>query len=55
MKLFPISNPPLASTPFSDFFRKASSSEKKRVYNEVLKGATERQQNIVNQAKGSKR
>ncbi len=31
------------STTFSDFIRNASASEKKRVYTEVLKKATERQ------------
>lgn len=31
------------STSFSDFIRNASSSEKKRVYTEVLKRATDRQ------------
>jgi len=32
-----------ASTSFSEFIRNASASEKKRVYTEVLKKATERQ------------
>jgi hypothetical protein len=31
------------STGFSDFIRNASAREKKRVYTEVLRGATERQ------------
>jgi hypothetical protein len=31
------------STGFSDFIRKASAGEKKRVYTDVLKRATERQ------------
>ena len=54
MKLFN-SSPALTSTPFSDFFRNASSGEKKRVYEHVLKRATERQQNIITQkAKTSK-
>lgn len=35
---------PIESTPFSDFFRNASSREKNRVYSRVLKGATLRQQ-----------
>jgi hypothetical protein len=34
---------PLRSSPFSDFIRKATSGEKKKVYTEVLKKATERQ------------
>jgi len=33
----------LESTPFSEFFRNASSTEKKRVYARVLKNATEPQ------------
>jgi hypothetical protein len=32
-----------ASSRFSDFIRKASSAEKKKVYTEVMKKATERQ------------
>jgi hypothetical protein len=35
------------STPFSDFIRNASSAEKKRVYERVLKKATERQNRLV--------
>lgn len=38
---------PLASTPFSDFIRNASSREKKRVYEDVMKKATERQQRVL--------
>lgn len=34
----------LSATEFSEFIRNAKPSEKKRVYTEVLKGATERQQ-----------
>lgn len=37
----------VASTPFSDFIRKASAEEKKRVYTEVLKKATERQNAVA--------
>ena len=33
----------VASTPFSDFIRNASSGEKKRVYAKVMKMAAERQ------------
>ncbi|MDA3877404.1 MAG: hypothetical protein PF483_09980 [Halothiobacillus sp.] len=40
----------LASTPFSDFIRNASSEQKKRVYAGVLKEATERQQQIIQEA-----
>jgi hypothetical protein len=36
-----------ASTPFSDFIRNASSAEKKRVYAEVLKRATEQQNALL--------
>ena len=35
------------STPFSDFFRSASSDKKQRVYEVVLKRATERQLKIL--------
>lgn len=34
---------PTRSSPFSEFIRKASSAEKKRVYGDVLVKATERQ------------
>jgi hypothetical protein len=45
----------VASTPFSDFIRNASSGEKKRIYTEVLKKATERQNTITERdARGSK-
>jgi hypothetical protein len=37
----------LASTPFSDFIRNASSAEKKRVYKQVLKKATESQNRLL--------
>ena len=37
----------VVSTPFSEFIRHASSAEKKRVYTEVLKAATERQNAVV--------
>jgi hypothetical protein len=52
MKIF-TPHPTLASTPFSDFFRNASSGEKKRVYEQVLKRATERQQSVIKKAKAS--
>lgn len=38
---------PTRSSPFSEFIRTASSQEKKRVYGEVLKKATERQNQVV--------
>lgn len=38
------------STPFSDFIRNASSAEKKKVYKEVLRKATERQQAVLQAA-----
>lgn len=37
----------VASTAFSHFIRNASSGEKKRVYTEVLKKATERQNAVT--------
>jgi len=39
----------VASTPFSDFIRNASSAEKKRVYAKVMKKATEHQNRILAQ------
>jgi len=38
---------PTQSSPFSEFIRTASSAQKKRVYREVLKKATERQNRLV--------
>ena len=35
------------STPFSEFIRNASSAEKKRVYERVLKKATKRQNRLL--------
>ena len=40
----------LKSTTFSEFIRNASSGEKKRVYTDVLKKATERQQVLIKDA-----
>ncbi len=37
----------VASTPFSDFIRNASAEVKKRVYTEVLKKATDRQNAVA--------
>lgn len=42
---------PLASTAFSDFIRNASSAEKKKVYSEVMKKASERQNAVLATAK----
>jgi hypothetical protein len=39
------------SSRFSDFIRKASSAEKKKIYTEVLKKATERQNDTVRKAR----
>lgn len=41
----------LASTAFSDFIRNASSAEKKKVYTEVMKKASERQNAVLASAK----
>jgi hypothetical protein len=40
----------VSSTPFADFIRYASSGEKKRVYERVLKKATERQNRVLAEA-----
>lgn len=42
----------VASTPFSDFIRNASSADKKKVYKVVLEKATARQQNVLKAAAG---
>jgi len=42
---------PLRTTRFSEFIRNASSSEKKRVYNAVLKQATAEQNAVLLKAK----
>ena len=44
----------LVSTPFSAFFRNASSREKKRIYLRVLEKASKRQEAILNQVESSK-
>ena len=41
---------PTRSSPFSEFIRNASSAEKKRVYGDVLKKATERQNAVLAKA-----
>lgn len=38
------------STTFSEFIRNASSKEKKRVYSDVLKKATEMQNDVIKRA-----
>jgi hypothetical protein len=45
---------PTAETPFSAFIRTANSREKKRVYGEVLRKATERQNSVSSGKKHSK-
>lgn len=42
----------VASTPFSDFIRNASSETKKRVYARVLKKASERQRTLLRETQG---
>jgi hypothetical protein len=46
-KLFPKKRKAVASTPFSEFIRNASSEKKKKVYTVVLQKATERQVAIL--------
>jgi len=41
----------LASTAFSDFIRNASSAQKKKVYTEVMKKASERQNAVLASSK----
>lgn len=41
---------PATSTEFSKFIREASSQEKKRVYTDVIKRATERQREVLERA-----
>lgn len=45
---------PVASTPFSEFIRNASSREKKRVYKHVLEKATESQNRVLSRVATSK-
>ena len=40
---------PVSSTPFSEFIRNAKAGEKKRVYVEVMKKATDRQNAVIQQ------
>lgn len=44
----------LATTPFSEFIRNASSAEKKRVYKRVLEKASESQNRVLAQAAPAK-
>jgi hypothetical protein len=44
----------IASTPFSEFIRNASSAEKKRVYKRVLEKATESQNRVLARAATAK-
>jgi hypothetical protein len=44
----------VASTPFSEFIRNASSAEKKRVYKRVLEKATESQNRVLARAVSAK-
>jgi hypothetical protein len=41
----------LASTPFANFIRNASSEEKKKVYSKVLRRASESQNEVIERAK----
>ncbi len=45
----------VASTAFSSFIREASAAEKKQVYTEVLRKASERQNAVVERASKRKR
>lgn len=50
--MFSIKPKKVASTPFSEFIRNASSGEKKKVYKTVLTKATERQQELIRRGPG---
>lgn len=45
---------PTQSSPFSEFIRTASAAEKKRVYGEVMKKATDRQNRVAAKAAAAK-
>ena len=47
MSLFKRKTKAVASTPFSEFIRNASSAEKKRVYKRVLEKASESQNRVL--------
>ena len=57
MSLKSKTNPPEAaeSSAFSEFIRNASSGEKKRVYSEVLKKASEKQKELLDRARSNKK
>ena len=44
-------NKKLASTPFSEFIRNASSEKKKRVYKVVIERSTQRQKEVIERAR----
>ena len=54
MRNFLFKPKPADSTPFSEFIPNASSAEKKRVYERVLKKATERQNRLVTKTETTK-
>jgi hypothetical protein len=45
--MFSTRKKPSGSTPLSEFIRNATSEEKKKVYSEVLRRASERQNEVV--------
>jgi hypothetical protein len=45
----------VAATPFSTFIREASSAEKKRVYTQVLRKASERQNQMLRAAMAARK
>ncbi len=47
--------PTVEETSFAKFIRTASSGEKKRVYTEVMKKATDRQAKVVEQASAKRK
>ena len=44
----------VASTPFSEFIRNASSAEKKRIYKRVLEKASKRQNRVLDRVASAK-
>lgn len=52
--MFSAKHKTVASTPFSEFIRNASSAEKKQVYTQVLKKASERQRKVLEEAAARK-
>jgi hypothetical protein len=45
---------PVRSTPFSEFIRNAKSGEKKRVYTDVMRKASEEQNRVLNRQESAK-